>query len=368
MDNLPETRNKISVQFIRVRGNFVARNYFLGGNAMSKISEKIIGKLSDDAVMSCSRLPALLGVSGFSTPNDELRKSIAALDARAKGLPDPERESAGEAADWGNKMENEILRATAERLKCAIDYQITERVQHDELPLQGSLDGVLATSIDRVIEHNPPAGIYVVGADSIALDGPGIAEAKLTGVMPLPDPAPYRGPWQCQALMMCTGYKWAAIGTLYRGTELRIYLMSADPVMQSKIRGDVLDFAERLADYQKNGVVDWFPALSSNDARDTFRVVEDDLPAIQLDQEDSDLVMDLIAARQAQSAAKKLIEAAQTRIMDRMSLHPTAFAMNENGEVFAEVTWGMSAARKEYTVSAQPAKRAGTLKIKELDG
>jgi len=334
---------------------------------MSGKPEKIIGKLSDDAVMSCSRLPALLGISGFSTPNDELRVSIAALDARAKGLPDPQYESAGEAADWGSKLENEILRATAQRLKCDIDYQITERVQHEELRLQGSLDGILAGD-GRVIEHDPSAGIYVVGADNITLEGPGIAEAKLTGVMPLDEPAPYRGPWQVQALMMCTGYKWAAIGTLYRGTELRIYLMSADPVMQSKIRGDVLDFAERLADYKKNGVVDWYPALSSNDARDTFRVVEDDLPAIQLDQEDSDLVMNLIAARQAQSAAKKLIEAAQTRIMDRMSLHPTAFATGEDGVVFAEVTWGMSAARKEYTVSAKPAKRAGTLKIKELDG
>ena len=56
-------------------------------------------------------------------------------------------------------------------------------------------------------------------------------------------------------------------------------------------------------------MVDWYPALSSNDARDTFRVAENDLPPIQLDQEDSDLVMDLIAGRQAQAAARKLIEA-----------------------------------------------------------
>jgi len=328
--------------------------------------DKIIGKLSDDAVMSCSRLPAIMGVSGFSTPNDELRKSIASLDARAKNLPEPKRAAAGEAADWGNKMENEILRATAERLQCSIDYQITERVQHDELPLQGSLDGILEGD-GRIIEHDPSAGIYVVGADSIALDGPGIAEAKLTGVMPLDEPAPYRGPWQCQGLIMCTGYKWSAIGTLYRGTELRIYLMAADPVMQSKIRADVLDFAERLAVFERDGVADWYPAMTPNDAQETFRVVEDDLPAVELDQEESDLVMDLIAARQAKSAAQKLINAAQTQIMDRMGLHPTAMAKDENGEVFAEVSWGMSAARKAYSVEAKPPKRAGTLKIKELD-
>jgi len=73
-------------------------------------AQEFIGKLSDDAVMSCSRLPALLGVSGFSTPNDELRKSIAALDARAKGLPDPERSAAGEAADWGNRQVDRVAR------------------------------------------------------------------------------------------------------------------------------------------------------------------------------------------------------------------------------------------------------------------
>jgi hypothetical protein len=340
--------------------------YFLGGNTMSKKPEKIIGKLSDDAVMSCSRLPAIMGVSGFSTPNDELRTSIDALDARQNENAPAPRSSPSEAADWGNKMENEILRATAERLGLTVNSQITERVQHEDLPLQGSLDGILEGD-GRVIEHNPSASIYVVGADSVTLDGPGIAEAKLTGVMPLDEPAPYRGPWQVQGLMMCTGYKWAAIGTLYRGTELRVYLMAPDPVMQEKIRGDVLDFADRLAVYQKEGVVDWYPALTPNDAQETFRVVEDDLPPVYLDDYDSSLVMDLIAARQAQSAARKLIEETQTRIMDQMALHPTAFARDDTGEIFAEITWGMSAARKEYTVAASPAKRAGTLKIKELD-
>jgi hypothetical protein len=343
--------------------------YFLGGNTMSKKPEKIIGKLSDDAVMSCSRLPAIMGVSGFSTPNDELRTSIDALDARRNGKASAPRSSPSEAADWGNYMENEILRQTAERLDLTVNSQITERVQHEDLPLQGSLDGVLEGD-GFVRRHNPVemrGGIYVVGADSITLDGPGIAEAKLTGVMPLDEPAPYRGPWQVQGLMMCTGYKWAAIGTLYRGTELRVYLMAPDPVMQEKIRGDVLDFADRLAVYQKEGVVDWYPALTPNDAQETFRVVEDDLPPIDFNQEESDLVMDLIAAKEARSAAQAMIDAAQTRLMDRMALHPTAFAKNYNGEIFAEITWGMSAARKEYTVPAKPAKRAGTLRIKEFD-
>jgi len=160
-----------------------------------------------------------LGVSSFSTPNAGLKKSIAALDARAGGLSNPEREPIGEAADWGNRLENDILREIAERLQCDIVDQITERLQHEELPLQGSLDGILAGD-GRVIEHDPRTGIYAVGGDSITLDGPGVAEVKLTEVMLLDEPAAYRGPWQVQGLMMCTGYRWAAIGTLYRGTDL----------------------------------------------------------------------------------------------------------------------------------------------------
>ena len=50
--------------------------------------KKYIGKITDDRVMSCSRLAALAGLSSYSTPNDELRKSIAAIDAKSSTAPD----------------------------------------------------------------------------------------------------------------------------------------------------------------------------------------------------------------------------------------------------------------------------------------
>jgi len=50
------------------------------------VAQEFIGRLTDDAVMACSRFPALLGVSGFSTPNDVLRPIIAALDVHPEKM------------------------------------------------------------------------------------------------------------------------------------------------------------------------------------------------------------------------------------------------------------------------------------------
>ena len=326
--------------------------------------DKLIGKLSDDAVMSCSRLPALFGWSSFSTPNDELRKSCDAWDRQQSDGPPPAWEYS-EPASWGNYMENEILRQTAKRLSLEIKVDIEERVEHETLALQGSIDGILEGD-GRVLEHNPAAGIYIAGEGSIVLDGPGIAEAKLTSAYPLPEPAGYRGPAQVQGLMMCTGYTWSAIGTLYRGTELRIYVAGQDDALQEKISQDVIDFAARMSIYKRDGVVDWYPALSPNDAATTYTKSEGDLPPISLNQDNSDLVMDLIAAREAISAATALKNALQTRLMDVMGAHEKAIAVDEMGTAFAEIKWGMTAARKEAYHQAQPAKRAKTISVREV--
>ena len=328
--------------------------------------DKVIGKLSDDAVMSCSRLPALFGWSSYATPNDELRKSMEAWD-RKNGVTNlaPRAWQYSEPASWGIYMENEILRRMAQRLGLEIQVDVEERVEHAEIDLQGSLDGILFGD-GRVITTDPSAGIYVIGADSVTLDGPGVAESKLTNDMPAAEPKRFRGPAQVQGLMMCTGYKWAAIGTLFRGTELRIFVVGPDPVMQQKIREDVTDFAARMELWQTQRVAEWYPALTPNDAAETYTKIEDDLPPVKLDAELSELAMDLMAARAAAAAATKLATEIQTRIMDAMGLHPTAVAFDESGNPVAEISWGMSSPRKEYVVKAQPARRASSIKIKEI--
>ncbi len=327
---------------------------------------EVIGKLSDDHVMSCSRLPALFGMSPWSSPNDELQKSMKAWDAVQDGRdPRADRTAAGEAAYWGNELEDTILAEGAKRLGLDINTQVTERFDHAEIELQGSMDGILAGD-GRVIEHDPAAGIYVMDGPSIVLDGPGVAEAKLTRANALDVPAAYRGPVQVQGLMMCSGYSWSAIFTLYQGTELRIYLCGTDDAMQSKIREDVIDFDARMELYTTQNLAEWYPALSPNDAASAYAKPEDDLPAVQFDSEHSQLVMDLIAAKAAEKASKKLVDAVSTRLMDYIGMHPKGVAKDDDGNVFAEVAWPMSSPRKAFSVEAKPAARAKSLRVKEL--
>ena len=327
---------------------------------------EVIGKLSDDHVMSCSRLPALFGMSPWSSPNDELQKSMRAWDESEAGRdPSHLRDAAGEAAAWGHKLEDTILEEGAARLGLEINTQVLERFDCKALPLQGSMDGILEGD-GRVVEHDPAAGIYVLNGSSVTLEGRGVAEAKLTRANPVDTPPAHRGTLQVQGLMMCSGYQWRAIFTLYQGTELRIYLTHQDDATQAKIREDVIDFDARMELYTTQRVTDWYPALSPNDAASAFPNPESDLPPVNFDGAHSQLGMALIAAKAAEKAARELAVKISTRLMDFIGMHPGGLAKDDDGVVFAEVKWPMNAARKAYSVEAKPAARAKSLRVKEL--
>lgn len=320
-----------------------------------------IGKLTDDWVMSCSRLPAISGLSSWSTPNDELKKSIRALGYTITG----EKESTvGEAAEMGNLYEGPILYAGSQRLGLGIDMEITERVEASDLPLQGSLDGILRGD-GRTITTDSERGIYVYNAESVTLDGPGIAEAKLTSDFPADTPRMTRGPLQCQGLQICTGFKWHAIFTLFRGVELRIFVGATDEAMQAKIYDDVRDFQRRIDLFKRDQVTDWYPALTPNDAANTYDRSEDDLPPIKLSGASNEAALDLIRAKAQRAMIDSRIEELQAQVMDQMGLHTKAIVY-AGDEPTAELTWGMTGATKEYTVKARPAARAKSLRIKEL--
>ena len=323
-----------------------------------------IGKITDDAKMSCSRLPALMGKSNWSTPNDELRKSIRANDGEKRSDFAP-----SEQAHWGNVHEGAILNEMVNRLHNHqrvrdAEFEITEPLRHPTVPLEGSLDGradgndlMFRTSIDR--------GIYVVGQDEIMLCGPGVLEAKSTNAFAEEQPADYRGPIQVQGLMACGGYKWAAIGVLYQGSTLRIFLYEPDPAIIKKIEDDVCDFQRRIDMYGETGELENYPVFSANDAAETFANLETE-KTIDLDDITSELVADLAAAQQAKKSVTKLIGELQTSIMQAMGPHEKAYVRDEDGSVLTEVTWGMSSGRKEYTVAARPASRSKSLRLKEF--
>ena len=331
---------------------------------MQSEKKNYIGKLTSDAVMSCSRLPAIMGYSQFSTPNDELTKSCTAASLGDQYKRDDSLNDK-DAIIMGNLYEGPILLDGARRLGLQIDAEITERVEHASLPLQGSLDGILHGD-GRIVTTDEEKGIYVYNAESVCLDGPGVAEAKLTSAFASETPAAYRGPIQCQGLQMCTGHKWHAIFTLYRGIDFRIYIGAEDAALQAKIADDVNDFQRRVDLFQREGVMDYYAAMTPNDASKTYQQPEDDLPAITLTGSVNETAHMLLKAKAQKANLERYISDLQTKIMDHMGLHSTAF-VTDGEERVAQITWPMTPARKEYTVKARGTGRAKSLRIKELN-
>ena len=97
----------------------------------------MVGKLTRDDMMSASRVPALMGLSPYTTPNELLKEAIEA----AAGNP-PERFAQNEAMRFGDLLEPTILKEAAYRLDLDnVNVDIDEAVAHPELPLACSLDG-----------------------------------------------------------------------------------------------------------------------------------------------------------------------------------------------------------------------------------
>jgi len=318
----------------------------------------MVGKLTPDDQMSASRIPALLGLSPYKTPNELLKEAIDA----AAGNP-PDRFEQNEAMRFGDLLEPTILREAAYRLDLEdVVTDINEAVQHPDLPLACSLDGRGRGSF--VFEHNPAMGIYVPQGGVVDTKGrPGCLEAKNTSAAPEERPAPHRGPLQLQAQMMCTDYAWGAVCVLYRGSELRIFLYRQDPDVQAQIEDAVHEFERRKRD------VDWYPAMSSDDANVAWDRVDSGAPAIDLNGiADADhWASILIAARDQKRSAEADIDEAETMLKEMLGNH-------EEGQVHVDgstyyIKWPMRnyKAQPAKTTEAKPARqvRAQTLTVKE---
>jgi hypothetical protein len=213
----------------------------------------MVNKVTPDTMMSASRLPSIMGLSKYQTPNDELEYSINAL----KGLERPD--IGNESMAWGNTLEPVILVEAAKRLQ--LTDLVTEHetaYYHDELPLCCSLDGT-AHGLGQVFTTDTEAGIYVIGQDSIQLDGMGVIEAKLTAMDAEDIPPLFRGPIQLQAQMDIVKAKWGCLATLYRGTQLRLFLFAPHQGTLNRIRDVTLDFQLRLEHWKKSGSIDYYP-------------------------------------------------------------------------------------------------------------
>ena len=314
------------------------------------------GKLTDDKSMSASRLPGLMGFSKYSTPNDQLQFSINAIDG--KELPDIGNEAIG----WGNTLEPVILEEAANRLGLIdVDTQINKAFTHEVIPLSCSLDGV-GHSNGKEVTSDPDNGIYVVGQDSIILDGPGVLEAKLTKTMPEDVPHLARGPIQLQGQMLVTGHKWGAVCVLYQGIELRVFLFAPHKETQAAIARAVHDFQDKLDKYTKTAEIDWYAPASSKELDRIYpqAVIKEE---VELDQYVQDLAQTIINNKAAIRAAEAGIDEAEKQIKEKLG-------QAERGRAGQFViSWPMRNYKEtaERLVPAKPAYsiRQSTLTIKE---
>jgi predicted phage-related endonuclease len=314
------------------------------------------GKLTDDREMSASRLPGLMGFSKYSTPNDELQFSINAIDGKER--PDIGNEAMG----WGNTLEPVILTEAAKRLGIEeFNTEITEPYKHRTLAFQCSLDGV-GFGLGQEVTTDPEKGIFVVGQDSIVLDGPGVLEAKLTKTMPEETPHLARGPIQLQGQMLITGHKWGAVCVLYQGIELRVFLFAPHDGTQTAIAQAVTEFQQKLDTYRETGAIDWYPPASSKELDRIFpSAIKDE---VELPPTVADLAKGIMANKAAIRAAEGSIEEAEKLIKEQLG-------QAEKGRAGSFViSWPMRnyKAAPERLVPAKEAYsvRQSTLSIKEL--
>jgi len=314
------------------------------------------GKLTDDKAMSASRLPGLMGFSKYSTPNDELQFSINAIDGKER--PDIGNEAMG----WGNTLEPVILIESAKRLGITdFDTQIGQAYTHKSIPLSCSLDGI-GFGLGQEIFTDPEKGLYVVGQDSIILNGPGVLEAKLTKMMPEDVPHLARGPIQLQGQMLITGHRWGAVCVLYQGIELRVFLFALHHETQKEIIKSVLAFDHKLKTYRESGAIDWYPPQTSKEMDRMYpqAVAKEEISlAVQAEQ----LAEQLLAAKSVVREAEASIDNAEKQIKELMG-------QAERGRAGRFViSWPM----RNYKAAAErlvPAKEAysvrqSTLSIKE---
>jgi predicted phage-related endonuclease len=319
----------------------------------------MVGKLTPDNQASASLLPAIMGIGKYGTPNDALMGCIRAIQGK------PREEFASEAADWGNTLEPTILKEAAMRLGLDnLDISHAQAYQHRELPLACSLDGT-AYGRGLHLKTDPERGIYVMGADSITLEGVGVMEAKLTGTEAEEVPPLWRGPVQMQAQMEIMGAKWGALCTLYKGVKLHIYLFAPHEATLAQIRWAVLDFDRRLDVFKRTGEIEHYPPADSADAQRLW-------PEVSTDKLDNplglgtaeDFLCEEIKNLQEQKEALEIkIDEKIAALKSKLKDYPRAVTDNY------EIRWPMRhyKAQPERVVPAKEAHsvRQSTLTIKE---
>ena len=310
----------------------------------------MVGKLSDDRLMSGSRIPVLyswlIAKEGhpYSTPNDELRRSIAAN----KG--DYQREEVhSEPAYCGNMQEPAIARDVCDILDLG-EPELSPSVFTSQ-------DGSWQCSMDALVQVPQPIIVFASDtveiegeASSIAIEGPIPIEVKTTefpfnGRIPL-----FRGPVQLQMQMMAVDAKFGIIATVHRGNLRHYKICRCDPQMQQQIGDLCLDFRDRVKSET------YYRPVNVEDCAKTHSGGNTDL--IELHNL-SDDVEKLVRLRQDAQNIDNEIEQLQTQIMSEMQ-------DNETAQVGTYVVKWPRRHYKAQPEKVTPAKDERTVRLKTL--
>lgn len=317
----------------------------------------MVGKITPNDKVSASQMPSLFNCSPYTTPNGLLRS----IRNFRNGIEDDYQ--AGEAAEWGNTFEPHILLKAAERLRVRdLKTMHTEPFFADGLDLAASLDA--SAYADNILIKSDVA-VFPQGMDEMILDGPGVIEAKLTSYAPEMFPPPWRGPLQLQAQLLCTGWTWGCVATLYRGIDLRLAVYHRDLEIMNAIKFKLQDFYKRLDDG------DTFPLEGATDGVIAYPKAEPDAPEVMIPRSGlhADALKQLVDATERKKMAEAEIDEAQAILMNLMGMHETAHGLIDNTRY--RLKWGMRKykATPEKITPAKPERtvRQSTISFKVVE-
>ena len=246
------------------------------------------------------------------------------------------------------------------------DFDVDFAVQHEEIPLQGSMDGFAFAGDKLRIEHDPANGIYVMGSNLAEMSGKVILECKVTRDYPEEEPKLYRGPMQLQGLMDIEGAKWGVLCVLYQSTTLRMFIYHRDEVMVKEIHKLVKDFDRRV----KNK--DPYPPVNPDEALTIWQQAEVDAEPVELPEEAEDQIELIELATESIKKWTGIKGEATAKVMAMLEENPYGelWKDRQGEKVCYQVRWPMRhyKAQDEKVVPAKDAYsvRQKTLNIKEV--